>query len=185
MWYFLYWCVKTSVTYMMHYNIQIIFCRTAIWGRHFSESICKADCSYLNILFALIELLSIYYSFFLPFVFLILNSNLVLKNACTPPSLLSYKNLINLLRVVLPRALMKWLNSTRLQTDFSRTPVDISFQHIVFQALLHPCYRDVRKEVIFLFGWVFPMRLIFMQRSIDYLIIEDSIHCFSLLRFTG
>lgn len=154
-WYFLYWNVKTTMTHVIHYNIQILFCRTAIWARHFSGSICKADCSYLNILFALIELLSIYYSFFLPFVFLILNSNLVLKNACTPPSLLSYKNLINLLPIVLPRALMKWLHSTRLQTDFTRTLVDIAFQHIVFQSFLHPSYRGVRKEVIFLFGWGF------------------------------
>lgn len=155
LWCFHYWSVKTPVTHVMHYNIQILFCRTAIWARHFSESICEADCSYLNILFALIELLSIYYSFFLPFVFLILNSNLVLKNACIPPSWLSYKNLINLLPVVLPRALMKWLHSTRLRTDFSRTLVDTAFQHTVSQSLLHPSYRGIRKEVIFLFGWGF------------------------------
>lgn len=134
LWYFLYWSVNTPMTHVMHYNIQILFCRTAIRGRHFSESICEADCSYLNILFVLIELLSIYYSFFLPFVFLILNSSLVLKNAYTLPSLLSYKNLINLLPAVLARALMKWLHSTRLQTGFSRTLVDTAFQHIVFQS---------------------------------------------------
>lgn len=181
-WYFLYWNIETPV---IHYNIQILLCRTAIWARHFSESICEADCSYLNILFALIELLSIYYSFFLPFVFLTLNSNLVLKNACTPPSLLSYKNSINLLIVVQPRALMKWLHSTRLQTDFSRTPVDTAFQHIVFQYLLHHCYRGVRKDVIFLFGWVFSNEVILMQSSIDCLISEDAVHYFWQLLFTG
>lgn len=144
LWYLLYWSLKTLLTHVMHHNIQILFCRTAISASHFSYSICEADCSYLNVLFVLIELLSIYYSFFLPFVLLILNFSLVLQNACTPPSSVSYKNLINLLPVVPPKALMKWLHATRPKTDFCRTLVDMAFQHTAFQSLLHHHYSNVR-----------------------------------------
>lgn len=94
----------------------------------------------------MIELLSIYYSLFLPFVLIILN-NLVHQNACTPLSLLSYKNLINLLCVVPPKVLMKWLHSTRRKTDFSRT---LAFQH--FSSLFSTLITAVSgRKVTFLF----------------------------------